>query len=632
MRKILLLGLVLSFVFSAINFSQTSQEILPVNQVKPGMRGYGLTVFKGTEPGKFDAEIVEIIDGGFGEKIIVARISGGSKEYPLEETMGVAGMSGSPVYINGKKIGAVSLLFTLFQNDSLVGITPIESMLREGSFSSLGVQMLPMKIPLFVSGFSNKSLAELTGCFEKQGLNFKLIPIANAGFVPGGEEDNQLKSGSSIAVVIVRGDLFLGGVGTLTHIDGKKVYAFGHPFLKIGKCDFPFYKSEIATIISSSAISFKLLKRLVGSSPGSIKWDSNSALVGVLGETAKMIPVSVELKTKEWSKNLNAEVARFQYTPYLISLIPEAALDRYFQGDISKYNFKVHGRVLIKGMPEIRIDDIFAGFGDFVNKVEGEVLGPLFNSSFPFEIEEVKFDIELSDKEEFVLEKVWLSKNDKIDETDKELSDNAYPGEVVYLKVILRKAESSERFKGLLAIPIPENCPAGRVEVVVEDGSAFESKKKTEKTIKHVKNLEELIEFINKKLQFKNKQLFVQVVLPEPEELENQKESRETINQETKTEIEKVKKVQWRDWEMMTEDEKLPDQEEKEIKLVETTPALDGPVKTKKTLHFSIEKESERALTPPAKKKVSKFWTIFSIIVLAWILLYYGYLREKIKR
>src|SRR5580765_1337522 len=265
--------------------------LMPVSEIRPGMVGISRTVFDGTHVEEFKAHIIGVLENVIGthRNLILAKLEGG----PLANTGVIAGMSGSPVYIDGRLIGAVSYALGSFSKEPIAGITPIAEMTDATSFSDarppgarvqveypltrdglttafrkalnwnrpfaerandaqltgvnavaglggsqLGTLLRPIATPLVMSGFEPELADMLGSAFRDQGF----IPTGGtAGGFHAGEKpfEGPLKPGDGVGVMLVSGDLSLGATGTVTHIDGDRVYAFGHPMYNLGPTEFP---------------------------------------------------------------------------------------------------------------------------------------------------------------------------------------------------------------------------------------------------------------------------------------------------------------------------------------------------------------------------------------------------------
>jgi len=288
--------------------------VMPASEVKKGMQGYGLTVFEGSTIERFNAEIVGVLyNTGAKSDLILARLTGG----PLAETGVISGMSGSPVYIEGKLIGAVAYAWGMTKS-AIAGITPIREMLDTFSFEGR-VPPRPFKMekatnseinglryaqqanalravatPLVISGIHPEAYPQLAKAMEGEG--FLPIPGGEAGSGIAAEQANlKLAPGSAVGVQLVGGDISMTGIGTVTWVgagkDANAVLAFGHPMMMRGDSSFPMTTAWIHTVMPSINVSFKIGSALA--EVGAIQQDRAAAIGGRVGVPADTIPVKL---------------------------------------------------------------------------------------------------------------------------------------------------------------------------------------------------------------------------------------------------------------------------------------------------------------------------------------------------
>ncbi len=318
-------------------------SIMPLKDVRAGMHGTGKTVFSGDKIEDFQVEILGVLENtGPKESLILGRLSGG----PLEHTGVLQGMSGSPVYIDGKLIGAVAMAFP-YAKDPIAGIRPIEEMLRVDSApppqrtaslfpASLAApaatgfgdtRMTDVSTPLSLSGFTASAVEQFSPQLRKLGLE------PRQGISTGGAPENRmgnparLQPGSMISVELMTGDMSVGADGTITAIDGNKVYAFGHRFLAVGPTDLPFTRSEVIALLANINTSFKISSghELMGV----ISQDRDTAIEGSLGTRAQLVPldISVTRDTKR-VENYHMQMVNDRFlTPYLMQMALFSAID-----------------------------------------------------------------------------------------------------------------------------------------------------------------------------------------------------------------------------------------------------------------------------------------------------------------
>ena len=320
-------------------------SIMPLGEVRAGMHGTGKTVFAGDKVEDFDVEILGILENtGPKQSLILGRLSGG----PLEHTGVMQGMSGSPVYIDGKLIGAVALAFP-YSKDPIAGIRPIEEMLRVDSLPATSApmrladlkpasagfgdaRMIDVATPVSFSGFTAAAIEQFApqmralGLEPRQGISLGGAPIERMG------DPSKLQPGSMISVELMMGDMSVGADGTLTAIDGKEVYAFGHRFLAIGSTQIPFTRSEVLTLLANVNTSVKIsaARELMGV----ISQDRDTAVTGSLGAQAAMTPldITVTQESKPVSEYHMRIVNDRLLSPYLTQMAVFSALDSTARG------------------------------------------------------------------------------------------------------------------------------------------------------------------------------------------------------------------------------------------------------------------------------------------------------------
>jgi hypothetical protein len=291
-------------------------EIMPLSEVKQGMKGTAWTVFQGTEPEPVPVEIIGISKNMWGPRqdIILGKMSG-----KAARTNVAKGMSGSPVYINGKLIGAVSLGLSQFSPDAICGITPIELMLEINGNDksrpaaartpgkavamnpedggSVVESLVPIDSPLVFSGINGDTLRDFSSIFQQMGLHAVQGTggVLTNGSKPVAGWEHALNPGDSVATVLVDGDMGISAFGTVTYNDGKRVLAFGHPLFNLGPVDMPLAKSEVVLTLASQFQPSKMANAT--EIVGALRQDRHSGIMGELGATSPMIPVTLKVRS-----------------------------------------------------------------------------------------------------------------------------------------------------------------------------------------------------------------------------------------------------------------------------------------------------------------------------------------------
>ncbi|HVP00397.1 MAG TPA: hypothetical protein VMT15_20135 [Bryobacteraceae bacterium] len=380
------LALTASAAFSAdlVRPKAGKVDIFPLKDIRPGLTGTAWTVFEGTEPEPVPIEIVGVWKNGSGPRqdVILAKMGGKAKI-----TNVAAGMSGSPVYIDGKLVGAVALRMSVFSPDAVCGITPIERMLEIPEFdqsrpmdaktpdkpgnravaqASAPPMMMPIDTPLVLSGFSAEAINAFSPFFSQMGVT-AVQGGSGAGLLtakPVSGWRDSLNPGEAVSGILVSGDMSATGMGTVTYNDGKKVLAFGHPFFNLGPLDMPMAKSEILMVLSSAfqPTKFGNATGVVGA----LHQDRFSGIMGELGAEAPFIPVHLNVRSLDASgaavrqKQLEFQVFVHQkWTPFLMMLTLYNSLQQMNEmaDDIT---YRMNGRVDVDGDRAIQVSTMLA--------------------------------------------------------------------------------------------------------------------------------------------------------------------------------------------------------------------------------------------------------------------------------
>ncbi|PYS70923.1 MAG: hypothetical protein DMF69_12040 [Acidobacteria bacterium] len=492
--------------------SANTTQLFALEDIRPGMKGIAKTVFQGTESEDFGVEVLGVIPGfpGPRQSAIIARLTGAN----AEKTGVFAGMSGSPVFIDGKLVGAIAFSFP-FSKEPIAGITPIKQMIdlfnkgsendkqkakepRAVSFAQLastdwkpnlpkpavspmsllapvsvdsplmalmGQQMTPIATPLVFSGISQESLAMFAPQLAASGL----LPVAGVGgaaaitpLVPA--NDKTFPFGSSISVQLVRGDYSLAAAGTVTLRDGDRIYAFGHPFLSLGTSDMPMTESSVVTVVPNINNSFKL--SVPGKMVGSISQDRASGVFGLLGQAPKMIPVKVNLLTsRDRKETYSYEIANDTFlTPLLLNITVFNTITSSERA-LGDSTIVMKGEIKIKGQDAIKIDRRFSTMNSAI-MAAGSIASPvssLLTSGFDdVQLDGITLDISSSDtKYAGTLERVALDRTE------------VRRGEKVEIQAYVR-TESGRQFVQRIPVQIPEDATPGQLLVFVGDGGALQ--------------------------------------------------------------------------------------------------------------------------------------------------------------
>jgi len=338
--------LIIFIIVSVFNFYSYSAEIMKTSELQAGMHGYGLSVFKGTSPERFEVDILGVLHKARnGKDLIIAKLSGCG----LEQTGVIAGMSGSPVYISNKLIGAVAFSWG-FAKEPIAGITPVEDMfeifnyskstntlpiLKGGWIEKNPQQFKRILTPLIVTGSSEDLLSLLYPELQKMGFE-PVLGGESSSSVSSTEkqEFDNLIPGASVAVRLITGDFQLSGIGTVTWRQNDRILIFGHPLFLNGSCNFPVAESEIITVMPGYSSSFKIGS--AGRIVGTAIQDRPTGVSCLIGKIPDMIPLSVKVSYGDIQRNFKCEIvddaSHFSFfTAFVISsalLRDKAAFER----------------------------------------------------------------------------------------------------------------------------------------------------------------------------------------------------------------------------------------------------------------------------------------------------------------
>jgi hypothetical protein len=476
---------------------------MPVGEVRAGMVGEGTTVFEGLERTPFKAHILGVLQNVMGPRrsLILARLEGG----PLAQTGVIAGMSGSPVFVDGRLIGAVSYSLGSFSKEPIAGITPIEEMTdlaapassrtltpvsfewpltREGmaevlrrafadstfarqpeavrvlngtGIAPLATGLRPIATPLSVAGLDGTAMATLSGFFQDTG--FLPVAASAAGTAPAGSSE-PLQPGDAIGVSLVSGDFALGATGTVTLVEGKDVYAFGHPFYNLGPIAFPMTRAWVHAVLPSLFSSSKLAT--LGEVVGTVRQDRSTAISGTLGAAPAMIPLRIGLEGGRGQKRaFDLRVVDDQLFTPLLTYVSILSVLQSYEREAGAATFQIKGETRVKGHGTVSLEDIFTGDQPSIPaaaSVVMPIMALLRNDRAPVEIEAVDVTITASEQPRTAtLERAWIDEG------------RVRAGRDVTLKILTRSWRGEEQVRSV-TIPIPAGAQ-GALTLLVADGT-----------------------------------------------------------------------------------------------------------------------------------------------------------------
>jgi len=518
----------LPFLLAAITtsaFAQAATPAMPLSEVKKGMKGYGLTVFEGTTLEKFDVEIIGTLNNiAPGQDLILARV-----DHPVIRRAGViAGMSGSPIYIDGKVIGALAYSWQ-FSKEPIAGITPIAEMLKldrvgnaaaaagavpaSAGGGSFGVaprltaaQFLSamangkteevfdriatgfaaqqattlggarrIAIPLSLSSFAPETIARFGKYLDE--MSFVAVPsgssmtgAGSASSTPAtaGKTGTMLAhtfhEGDAIGAVLLNGDFNVAATGTVTHVDGKHVWAFGHPFLDMGEVSYPMATAEIVTVLPNLANSSKVANG--GEIVGALTQDRAVGIFGDVGANAEMIPVELSVdsasgKTQTYHVNL---VRNAQLSPLILAMAVDTVVSNVQRG-AGERTVVLDSEIKVKGFEPIRLREGWAGaqaraaIPSYLAVVSGYLMSNEFRDA---KIEGVK--VHLRHDDGLKIAKLLEAS------IDTPASGRISPGDTVKVHAML-KPFRGEPFVESFAVRIPDSQSPGAAYLLVGSGS-----------------------------------------------------------------------------------------------------------------------------------------------------------------
>ncbi len=467
-------------------------QFFPLKDIRPGLKGIGKTVFSGTRVDEFQVEILGVLENiGPKQSLILARLTGG----PLAETGVLQGMSGSPVYIDGRLAGAVAMAFA-FSKEPIAGIRPIEEMVRGGGTSEKrarrlatpadwqpvaqlppqgdvlagGQRMVDIATPVSFGGFTRNTIEHFAPQLRALGLE----PLQ--GMSGGGRTDapsgkpSDLQPGSMISVQLLSGDLSIGADGTVTYIDGDRVYAFGHRFIAAGATDLPFSRSEVLTLLPSLQSSFKI--SMPREWMGSITDDRSTAVAGLLGRRASLIPVSISVADRPAGKH-PARTYSYEFrmvkdsvlSPFLLSMAMFSALDAT-ERTTGEASFGVSGTIEFEnGVPPLKLSNMYAGDLNLAAQAALSTAAPVayaIGAGFDgIQLKRIALQIETYPKKrQLQVDQVWASKRE------------VRPGETVDLTVLL-SGDNGVELTRKASYTVPIGATPGPLQFTVADATTM---------------------------------------------------------------------------------------------------------------------------------------------------------------
>jgi SpoIVB peptidase S55 len=537
MKKVLpsLFAFVLSL--STLATAQSTQPTIPVDQIHAGMRGVAYTVFEGIKPESMDVEVLGVLRNVNGPKgdIILIRLHGTKVEY----TGVVAGMSGSPVYIDGKLAGALAFRIGEFSKEPIAGVTPIADMLEinaldkspaeETSSARPGVTNMagktagpgdagslptsaqdyanylkPIETPLVFNGFSEETVRLFAPQFAAAGI----VPVMGAGSVSEEKQPEPLEAGSAVSAILVRGDLDIAATCTVTYIDPQRLLACGHPLLQFGSVDLPMSKAQVLATLPSPLNAFKIVNTTEAA--GAFVQDRHTGILGVLNKQPDMIPVTLNITGGAGTKQFHYEVLN---NPRLSPVAIMATVFNALHG-LNEYGeeitYRLNGSVNVKGFPQVSLKNMFtpgengqpAAMAAALSL--GERFGRIYDNPYKAPaVESVKLDFDL------VRERRWA----RLESARTDVTE-ARPGDQIIVETVLAPYRG-ERSVRQIPVKIPTSASKGVLRILVSDGDTLDRVSRLNPAFARKLDLASTIALLNK--EHANNRVYVSLLEADPE-------------------------------------------------------------------------------------------------------------------
>ena len=501
------------------------------------MRGVAYTVFEGVKPEAMEVEALGVLRNMNGPKgnIILVRLHGQKVEY----TGVVAGMSGSPVYFDGKLAGALAFRIGEFSKEPIAGVTPIADMLEisaldgspaeetsavkpsvnavagktaaPGEASALPAAgqdyanyLKPIETPLVFNGFSEQAVRLFAGQFASAGI----VPVMGAGSVSNDKQPEPLEAGSAISAILVRGDMDIAGTCTVTYVDAQRLLACGHPLMQFGSVDLPMNKAEVLATLPSPLNAFKIVNTT--EAVGTFVQDRHTGILGVFDRQPQMIPVALTIHSAAGSKQLHyAKLNNPKLTPVALMVTVFNALHgvNEFGEEIT---YRLTGSIGVKGFPEVTMRNMFApteGAQPAAMQAAlslGERFGRIYDNPYNAPaIAGVKLDFDL------VRERRWA----RLESARTDVTE-ARPGDDIVLETVLAPYRG-ERIVRQIPLKIPTSASKGTLRILVSDGDTLDRIGHGSAAFGRKLDLASTIALLNK--EHSNNRVYVSLLEADPE-------------------------------------------------------------------------------------------------------------------
>ncbi|MBI1739315.1 MAG: SpoIVB peptidase S55 [Acidobacteriales bacterium] len=527
--------LCLTLTVGATAEENRSSAIMPLDQIHEGMRGTAYTVFQGTKPEPMEVEVLGVLHNVNGPRgdIILVRLHGTKPEY----TGVVAGMSGSPVYFDGKLAGAIAFRIGEFSKEPIAGVTPIEKMLEidaldqrpapgpapanptepsgatrtasPGENATLPLQsysnyLKPIETPLVFNGFSEETLRRYAPQFASAGV----IPVMGIGSASDRKQPEPIEPGSAVSAVLVRGDMDIAATCTVTYIDPQRLLACGHPLMQFGRVDLPMTKANVLATLPSPLNAFKIVNTT--ESVGSFVQDRHSGILGQMGREPKMIPVTVTVRGGQATKEFHYEIlnnARLSPVAMMATVFNALHGTNEYGDNIT---YRMNGALSVKGYPEVALKNMFAPMDSgqpaaaLAAATIGDRFGRIYDNPYDVpEIQGVKLDFDL----------VRERRSARLEASRTDMTE-ARPGDQIMVETVLRPYRG-ERLVRQIPIRIPTSASKGMLRILVSDGDTLDRMRRGMPLANRKLGLASTIALLNK--EHANNRVYVSLFESDPE-------------------------------------------------------------------------------------------------------------------
>jgi hypothetical protein len=519
-------------------------QTISVDQIHAGMRGVAYTVFQGIKPEPMDVEVLGVLHNVNGPKgdIILIRLHGAKVEY----TGVVAGMSGSPVYLDGKLAGALAFRIGEFSKEPIAGVTPIADMLEinaldrspaeeaaasrpqvnsaagktatPGDVGALGSStqgfanyLKPIETPLVFNGFSEDAVRRFAPEFASAGI----VPVMGAGAVSDDKQPEPLEPGSAVSAILVRGDMDIAATCTVTYIDPQRLLACGHPLLQFGAVDLPMNKAQVLATLPSPLNAFKIVNTT--EQAGVFVQDRHTGIMGVFNKQPEMIPVTLTIHASTNNGAAGTQKKEFHYevlnNPRLSPVAIMATVFNALHG-VNEYGeeitYRLSGTIKVKGFPEVALKNMFAPAENGQPAAMqaaltlGDRFGRIYDNAYSAPaVQSVKLDFDL------VRERRWA----RLESARTDVTE-ARPGDQVIVETVLAPYRG-ERVMQSIAVRIPPSASKGTLRILVSDGETLDRVGRVNPAFGRKLDLASTIALLNK--EHTNNRVYVSVLEADPE-------------------------------------------------------------------------------------------------------------------